>query len=89
MSNRGYLLTKRAMRVKWQVPPVPQSIHVVAEGDSIDGMGLGSPSATIFCSTLPVVMLTLSLRSIDSITTGYTKARPTGERSPKVSLKNE
>ena len=41
MSNRGYLLTKRAMRVKWQVPPVPQSIHVVAEGDSFDGMGFG------------------------------------------------
>ena len=29
------------MRVKWQVPPVPQSIHVVAEGDPFDGMGIG------------------------------------------------
>ena len=33
LSNRGYLLTKRAMRVKWQAPPVTQSIHLVADGD--------------------------------------------------------
>ena len=33
LNNRGYLLMKRAKRVKRQAPPVPQSIHVVAEGD--------------------------------------------------------
>ena len=36
LSNRGYLLmkrAKRAKRVKWQAPPETQSISVVAEGD--------------------------------------------------------
>lgn len=30
---QGYLPMKRAKRVKWQAPPEPQSIRVVAEGD--------------------------------------------------------
>lgn len=33
LSNRGYLLMKRAKRVKWQAPTVLQSTHVVARGD--------------------------------------------------------
>ena len=33
LSNRGYLLMKRAKRVKWQAPSETQSISVVAEGD--------------------------------------------------------
>ena len=33
MSNRGYLLKKRAKRVKWQAPTALQSTHVVAGGD--------------------------------------------------------
>lgn len=33
LSNRGYLLLKRAERVQWQAPPELQSIHIVAEGD--------------------------------------------------------
>ena len=37
LNNQGYLLMKRAKRVKRQAPPVPQSIHVVAEGDPLDG----------------------------------------------------
>ena len=39
----------------------------------------GSPRATLICVPKPVVMLTYSLRSIASITTGYSKARPLGE----------
>jgi hypothetical protein len=38
----------------------------------------GSPSATFICIMVPVVMLTLSLRSIASITTGYSDGRPSG-----------
>ena len=38
----------------------------------------GSPPATFTCTTVPVVMLTLSLRSFDSITTGYSNGRPPG-----------
>ena len=33
LSNRGYLLMKRAKRVKWQAPTVLQSTHVVAGGE--------------------------------------------------------
>ena len=40
---------------------------------------MGSPPATDHCAIMPVVMLTLSLRSIAIITTGYSKARPLGE----------
>ena len=40
---------------------------------------MGSPPATDHCAMMPVVMLTLSLRSIAIITTGYSKARPLGE----------
>ncbi len=39
---------------------------------------MGSPSATFICIVVPVVMLTLSLRSIASITTGYSDGRPSG-----------
>ena len=38
----------------------------------------GSPPATFTCTTIPVVMLTLSLRSFASITTGYSNGRPPG-----------
>ena len=61
---------KRAKRVKWQAPTVLQSTHVVAEATPIPMTVKESPSATFFCMALPVVMLTLSLRSIASITTG-------------------
>ena len=40
---------------------------------------MGSPPATDHCVMVPVVMMTLSLRSIAIITTGYSKARPLGE----------
>ena len=33
LSNRRYLLMKRAKRVKWQAPPVPQCVPIVAGGD--------------------------------------------------------
>ena len=33
LSNRGYLPMKRAKRVKWQAPPVPQCLPIVAGGD--------------------------------------------------------
>ncbi len=39
---------------------------------------VGSPPATSSYIAIPVVMLTLSLRSIASITTGYSKCRPPG-----------
>ena len=38
----------------------------------------GSPPATFTYTTVPVVMLTLSLRSFASITTGYSNGRPSG-----------
>ena len=49
----------------------------------------GSLSATFLRTALPVVMLTLSLRSIASITTGYSVARPLGESIPKASIMND
>ena len=39
---------------------------------------VGSPPATFTWTSTPVVMLTLSLRSFASITTGYSKGRPSG-----------
>ena len=39
---------------------------------------MGSPPATFTSPAMPVVMLTLSLRSIASITTGYSNGRPPG-----------
>ena len=41
------------------------------------------------CMALPVVMLTLSLRSIASITTGYSEAHPLGEIIPKALVSGE
>ena len=39
---------------------------------------VGSPPATFTCMAIPVVMLTLSLRSFAGITTGYSDGRPPG-----------
>ena len=39
---------------------------------------VGSPPATFTWTSTPVVMLTLSLRSVASITTGYSDGRPPG-----------
>ena len=39
---------------------------------------VGSPPATFTWTSTPVVMLTLSLRSVASITTGYSNGRPPG-----------
>ena len=40
---------------------------------------MGSPPATFTSPAIPVVMLTLSLRSSASITTGYSDGRPLGD----------
>ena len=50
---------------------------------------MGSPSATFTGIMVPVVMLTLSLRSIASITTGYSDGRPSGVFTPHSSLLTE
>jgi len=86
LHNQGYLLMKRAKRVKWQASPVAQCVHIVAGGDpnTYNRQG-GAPSATFFRTSLPVVMLALSIRSIAGIPTGYAVARPLGESGPKAS----
>ena len=73
MSNPWYLTAERAQRVKRQAPRAIATIPIVAGGDPmrIGPSLLGSPPATSFSIAGPVVMVTLALRLIASITTGY------------------
>ena len=82
LSNRGYLLMKRAKRVKWQAPPVAQCVHIVAGGDpnTITIKGVAFSDIVTYVLTRGDAC---SLAPLDcSITTGYSEARPLGESGP-------
>ena len=83
LSNQGYLLTERAMRVKWQAPPVTQSIHLVAGGDpktpAVDGVAFSD-----------ILLYGITRGDADSLATldcqhyhGLHKGSPIGREQPK------
>ena len=87
LSNRGYLLMKRAKRVKWQALPVSQSLHIVARGDPNTHKRQGG-------AFIDIVTYVLTRGDAGFLTPldcqhyhGYAEARPLGESGSKAGPK--